>query len=111
MNRRHLLKGMSAIALYSSFPAILSEFLSSCKASNKKLQPTFFSEDEFHSIEQVTDILLPSTSTPGALEVQVPYFVDLIVKNCMDKNDQQLIKNGLQQLEQQKFSSLSSAEK
>ncbi|HEY1870625.1 MAG TPA: gluconate 2-dehydrogenase subunit 3 family protein [Chitinophagaceae bacterium] len=111
MNRRYLLKGMGAIALYSSFPAILSEFLSSCKASDKKLQPTFFTEDEFHSIEQVTDILLPSTSTPGALETQVPYFIDLVVKNCMGKNDQQLIRNGLQQLDKQKFSSLSSAEK
>jgi len=102
---------MGAIALYSSFPAILSEFLSSCKASDKKLQPTFFSEDEFHSVEGITDILLPATSTPGALETQVPYFIDLVVKNCMDKNDQQLIKNGLHQLGQQKFPSLSSAKK
>ena len=112
MNRRYLLKGMGAIALYSSFPAILCEFISSCKTKDKELRAGFFSDDEFHLIEGITDALLPETSTPGALDAKVPYFIDLVVKNCMSNDDQQLIKKGLQQMnEQEKFSSLSSAEK
>ena len=114
MNRRHLLKGMGAVALYSSFPIVLGEFLSSCHARTDKLRIDFFSEEEFHLIEQITDNLLPKTSTPGALEVQVPYFIDLVVKNCMSKEDQQLIKKGLQQFNEQeagRFSSLSTEEK
>lgn len=114
MNRRHLLKRMGVVALYSSFPAVLGEFISSCNTKDKKLRAGFFSDDEFHLIEQVTDSVLPKTSTPGALEAQVPYFIDLVVKNCMNSNDQQLVKKGLQQLNDQaagKFSSLSSAEK
>jgi glucoside 3-dehydrogenase (cytochrome c) hitch-hiker subunit len=112
MNRRYLLKGMGAIALYSSFPAILSEFISSCNSNDKKLRAGFFSDDEFHLVEQLTDVLLPVTSTPGALEAQVPYFLDLVVKNCLNNGDQQLIRKGLQQInDQQKFSSLSSEEK
>ena len=114
MNRRHLLKGMGAVTLYSSFPAILGEFISSCKSEEKKLRAGFFSADEFLLIEQLTDSIIPATSTPGALEAQVPYFIDLVVKNCLDNKDQQLIKKGLQQLNDQpagKFSSLSAAEK
>jgi Gluconate 2-dehydrogenase subunit 3 len=114
MNRRHLLKGMGVVALYSSFPAILGEFISSCNTKDKKLRAGFFSNDEFHLIEQLTDSMLPKTSTPGAVEAQVPYFIDLVVKNCMNSNDQQLIKKGLQQLNDQpagKFSSLSAEEK
>ena len=89
MNRRYLLKGMGTIVLYSSFPTILSEFLSSCKTKDKELRAGFFSDDEFHLIEGITDVLLPATSTPGALDTKV-----------------------LQQMsEQEKFSSLSSAEK
>jgi hypothetical protein len=42
MNRRHLLKGMGAIALYSSFPTILGEFLSSCNTKEKSLRAGFF---------------------------------------------------------------------
>src|SRR6185436_18051276 len=108
MNRRYLLKGMGAIVLYSSFPTILSEFLSSCKTKDKELRAGFFSDDEFHMIEGITNALLPETSTPGALDAKVPFFLELVVKNCMTKEDQQLIKKGLQQLnEQEKFLSVS----
>jgi len=112
MNRRYLLKGMGAVVLYSSFPAVVSEFLSSCKTKDKELRAGFFSDDEFHLIEGITDALLPATSTPGALDAKVPFFLDLVVKNCLTKEDQQTIKKGLQQMnEQRKFSSLSTAEK
>jgi hypothetical protein len=112
MNRRYLLKGMSAIALYGSFPAVLSEFLSSCKTKDKELRAGFFSDDEFQLIEEITGALLPATTTPGALDAKVPFFLDLVIKNCLTKEDQQVIKKGLQQMnEQEKFSSLSSAEK
>lgn len=114
MNRRNLLKGMGVVALYSSFPAVLGEFVSSCKAKDKMFRAGFFSDNEFHLMEQLTDTMLPKTDTPGALETQVPYFIDLVVKNCMNPNDQQLIKKGLQQLNDQpagKFSSLSGEEK
>ena len=103
---------MGAIALYSSFPTVLSEFLSSCREKEKKMWVGFFSEDEFGLIEQITDIVLPATSTPGGLEAQVPYFLDLVIKNCLNRNDQKLIKKGLQQLnEKEKFSSLTTSEK
>ena len=92
MNRRYLLKGMGAIALYGSFPAVLSEFLSSCKTKDKELRTGFFSDDEFHLIEGITDTLLPATATPGALDAKVPFFLDLVIKNCLTKEDQQLIK-------------------
>jgi hypothetical protein len=114
MNRRHLLKGISVITLYSSFPAILGEFISSCNTRDKQLRAGFFSDHEFRLIEELTETMLPETITPGALEVQVPYFIDLVAKNCMNNNDQQLIKKGLQQLNDQatgKFSSLSPEQK
>jgi hypothetical protein len=112
MNRRYVLKGMGAIVLYSSFPTILSEFLSSCKTKDKELRAGFFSDDEFRLIEGITNALLPATSTPGALDAKVPFFLDLVVKNCLTKEDQQLIKKGLQQLnEKEKFLSLSTDSK
>ncbi|HLG40865.1 MAG TPA: gluconate 2-dehydrogenase subunit 3 family protein [Chitinophagaceae bacterium] len=114
MDRRHLLKGIGAVALYSSFPAVLSEFLSSCNADTKKQRAGFFSDEEFSLIEHITDIMLPKTSTPGALDVQAPYFIDLVIKNCMSESDQQLIKDGLQKMNEQpagKFLSLSPADR
>jgi len=114
MNRRLLLKGMGAITLYSSFPSVVSEFLSSCNSKSALPRTGFFTDEEYSMIEQLTDSLLPKTATPGALEVQVPYFVDLVVKNCVAPADQQSIKKGLQELNEEaggKFASLSKEEK
>jgi hypothetical protein len=114
MNRRNLIKGMGVVALYSSFPVVVSEFLSSCNSKDKELRAGFFSDDEFNLVKQIADTLLPVTSTPGASEVHVPYFIELVVKDCMGHADQQLIKKGLQQLNDQqagKFSSITAEEK
>ena len=78
MNRRNLIKGAGVIALYSSFPAVLSEFLLSWKVVDKVLRLGFFSDEEFNLLEQVSDIILPRTSTPGALDTGVPFFIDLV---------------------------------
>ena len=114
MHRRNLLKGIGVIGLYSSFPAVLGEFISSCKTNDKTLRAGFFSEDQFQLVQQITDVLLPLTSTPGAMEAQVPYFVDLVVKNCLSHDDQRIITKGLDQMndrEGRKFLSLSNTDK
>ena len=114
MNRRNLLKGMGVVALSGRFPVILGEFITSCNSKEKSLRAGFFSDEEFTLVEQVTDTLLPKTTTPGALEARVPYFIDLVVKNCMSQNDQQLIKKGLKNINDTpgaKFSTMASADK
>lgn len=114
MNRRNVLKGMGAIALYGSFPGVLAEFASACKSKAQMVRSGFFTNNEFALIEDITDIILPKTSTPGGLETGVPYFLDIVVKDCLTLADQQSIKKGLQQLNTEageNFSSLSKKEK
>ena len=109
MDRKHLLKRMGVTTLHGGFPDVLNEFISACNTKNKKLTASFFSDEEFQLAEVITDIMLPPTSASGALETQLPYFIDLVVKNCVNNHDQQLIKKGLQELNEQaggKFSSL-----
>lgn len=114
MNRRNIIKGLGVVTLYGSLPAVLSEFISSCNTKGKDPRTGFFSDGEFYLVEQLTDVILPKTSTPGGLETRVPYFLDLVIKNCMNDKDQQQIKNGLKKFNEQtggKFSSLSKEEK
>ena len=99
MNRRNLIKKMGVVALYGSFPSVLSGFLVSCKAKDKILRAGFFSDAEFELLKQLIDIILPRTSTPGGLDVNAPYFIELVVRECMSGDDQQLIKEGLQDLD------------
>ena len=113
MDRRNLIKKMGVVALYGSFPSVLSEFLVSCKSTDQTQRAGFFSNDEFQLLNQLIDILLPRTSTPGGLDANVPLFIDMVVKDCMSAGDQQLIKNGLLNLDKtegKKFSSLGEEE-
>lgn len=98
MHRRNLLKGAGVIALYSSFPVVVSEFLASCQSPDK-LAPVFFNPAEFASLEALTDILLPRTVTPGGLDTKVPFFIDKIVNDCMASSTQQEIRKGIQGLD------------
>jgi hypothetical protein len=105
---------MGAVVLYSSFPGVLAQFATSCKSKAQIVRTGFFADDEFALLEQVVDIILPKTSTPGGLETKVPYFLDLVIKDCLAPEDQQSIKKGLQQLNKdagEKFTSLSKKEK
>ncbi|MES1219880.1 MAG: gluconate 2-dehydrogenase subunit 3 family protein [Bacteroidota bacterium] len=114
MDRRNLLKGMGVVVLASSFPAVLGEFISSCNSKDKILRAGFFTDEEFKILEQLTDRLLPMTATPGGLETQVPAFIDIVVKDCMKKEDQELIKKGLQDIRTingKAFTSLSKEER
>lgn len=110
MNRRHLLKGMGAVALYSSFPAVVTQFFASCNTAVKQT-PQFFTAAEFELMEAIADTVIPKTATPGALDVQVPLFTDTVVKNCVPPNDQQRIQKGLQQLAGQRFIALPAEER
>jgi Gluconate 2-dehydrogenase subunit 3 len=114
MHRRTLLKQISAFTLYSTFPAVLTDFFASCKTGNKKLREVFFNDKEFVLLEEVCNIILPRTSTPGAADIQLAWFIELTVKNCLPAEDQSKIKKGLQQLQHYNgasFSSLTAAEK
>jgi hypothetical protein len=99
MHRRNLFKKLGVVVLYGSFPSVLSEFLVSCNANEKILRAEFFSDGEFQLLNQVVDIILPRTSTPGAIDVNAPYFIELVVRDCMSAADQQMIRKGLLSLE------------
>ena len=113
MDRRDLFKKMGVVALYSSFPSVLSEFLVSCNANDKIKRAGFFSNEEFQLLNKLVDIVIPRTSTPGGIDVNAPYFIELVVKDCMNAPDQQLIKKGLHDFKDsggKKFLSLSDEE-
>jgi len=113
MQRRSLFKKLGVVALYGSFPSVLSEFLVSCNDNNKFQRAGFFSNEEFQLLNQLIDIILPRTSTPGGIDARAPFFIDLVVRDCMNAADQQLIKKGLHEFKDadgKKFLSLNADE-
>ena len=78
MNRRDLLKkGVYGLAGVTLSSALISS-LQSC-TSIEKYSPLYFSKTEFSLLSNIVDFLIPKTETPGALEMKVPQFIDIII--------------------------------
>tara|TARA_B100001109_G_C18853433_1_gene470508 strand:+ start:1811 stop:2323 length:513 start_codon:yes stop_codon:yes gene_type:complete len=89
MNRRNLLKkgvyGLAGVTLSST----LISTLQSC-SSIEKYRPLYFSKTEFSLLSNIVDFFIPKTETPGAVDIKVPQFIDIIISetyNIESKNN------------------------
>ncbi len=100
MERRELLKSIGLIGGSSLFPAVLSNFLSSCSGKDMSAYtPVFFSKKEYNQITALIDILIPATGTKSASQVNVQVFLDQVFQQCLVKEEQQEIHDGLKSIE------------
>ena len=58
-----------------------------------------FSPNDVASLDEVAETILPETSTPGAKAAKCGAFLALMVTDTYSDGDQQVFKNGLQQLD------------
>lgn len=86
MNRRQALKNIGLTIGYTAIiPSALS-ILQSCKTETKIWAPQFFTADEGVIIQNLVDLILPTTTnSPGALDVNVPEFIDLYALKTYDE--------------------------
>ncbi|WP_417371434.1 gluconate 2-dehydrogenase subunit 3 family protein [Gelidibacter japonicus] len=97
MNRRDALKGMGlSLGYIIATPTILS-MLQSCSTKAEKWVPLFHSDIQALVLEGLVDLILPKTKdTPGALDVNVPKFIDLYVAEALTDEDKETYKFGFE---------------
>jgi len=97
MNRRNALKGLGLSLGYTiAAPSIMS-LLQSCKTEPKIWVPQFLTITEGTVLTNLVDLILPKTeSSPGALEVNVPEFIDLFVFKVYEDEEKIKFKIGMQ---------------
>ena len=97
MNRRDLLKkgvyGLAGVTLSSTLIAALQ----SC-SSIEKYNPVYFSKTEFSLLSNIVDFLIPKTETPGALDMKVPQFIDIIISETYNNESKNNLSNKLKLL-------------
>jgi hypothetical protein len=102
MNRREALQQAAWLMGGAiSAPAILG-VLNGCTAKpSAQWKPVFLSDAQGAVVAEVAEIMIPRTSTPGAQDIGVPGFIDLMLKDAYPKADQQRFLSGLAQLDEQ----------
>ncbi len=78
-----------------SAPAIMG-ILNGCTAKPTiDWKPSFLSEDQGILITQLAEIIIPKTDTPGAKDVGVPAFIDVMLKDVYPQKDKDRFLEGL----------------
>lgn len=96
MNRREAIQKAAMVLGYAVATPTLVGVLNGCKATPElTFKPVFLTEDQARLVAEVAEIIIPKTDTPGAKDVGVPGFIDVMLKDCYKKEDQDRFLAGL----------------
>lgn len=60
---------------------------------------SFFTNEEQTLVADIAQLIIPTTTTPGAKEVGVPAFIEIMLRECYRQPEQELFKKGLADVE------------
>lgn len=96
MDRREALRKTALLMGAAVSASALTGILQGCKATPElTYKPVFFTEDQARMVMEVAEIIIPKTDTPGAKDAGLPGFIDLMLKDCYKKEDQDRFIAGL----------------
>jgi hypothetical protein len=100
MNRREYIQKTTLFLGYTLTAGSVMNLLSSCEQnSHLNWEPVFFTKSEAAALSAITDTICPKTKTPGANEIGVPQFIDLLVHTLLSKEHQKFYKEGITKIE------------
>jgi hypothetical protein len=84
------LPGMGSSALADTLEASATQRIATGK-------PVLFTSDQDALVAELADVIIPTTNTPGAKAAKVNEIIDIVLKDCYKKPDQQAFIDGLTQ--------------
>ena len=95
MDRREALKRSAIITGFTLSSSAVLGILKGCTPTGKPSWPTrFLTDEEVPLVSSIADFILPKTDTPGALDVHVPEFIDLMMKDNYSEKEQATFHEG-----------------
>lgn len=95
MDRREAIQRTAMMLGYAVSASAIAGIMNGCKSAPElAFKPVFLSEDMAGIIAEISEIIIPKTDTPGAKDVGVPSFIDLMLKECYKKEDQDRFTKG-----------------
>ena len=97
MNRRELLKKSAIASLGLSLsPALLVSLQSCSKKRPTTDSPVYLNQEQFDSIWQIAELVLPKTESPGADDAKVTPFIDQLFGEFFEDDMKSEYTSGLQ---------------
>ncbi len=96
IDRREALRKTALLMGAAVSTSAIAGILNGCKATpDLNYKPVFFTEEQARLVSELAEIILPKTDTPGAKEVGVLNFIDKVLSQCYNKEDQDRFIAGL----------------
>src|SRR5690606_35994456 len=95
MKRREAIKSVALLMGSALSLSTLAVFQSGCNPSVDK-QTGVFDLDQKDLFDDIADIILPETTSPGAREAQVGIVIATILEDCYKLEDQTLVISSLE---------------
>lgn len=100
MKRRDALKqillgsgvAVSSLTLFNTMQARAASTLT-------QWQPGYFTSHQYLTIQRLTETILPKTDLPGAIDVGVPQYLDLLYQDIFQQAERELLQQGLKRLD------------
>ncbi len=104
MKRRTAIKNTALLFGYAITAGALTETFISCKNETRNValdwNPEFFTKNQANTLAEMTETILPRTTTPGAKDIGVPQFLDKVLKKMLSEAEQKDFVAGLDKLEE-----------
>lgn len=96
MNRREVLQKSALILGYAITGPTLAGLMNGCKAKpGLAFKPEFLNEEQAALVSELTEIIIPKTDTPGAIDAGVPSFIDGLLKEVYSQKQKDNFIQGL----------------
>lgn len=95
MDRRIAIKNTALLIGTALGGSSILSLMQSCQQQERLAwNPIFFSEEQAMTISEITETILPRTVTPGAKDLKVDMFVDLMFGKTLSPEDQKHVLKG-----------------
>lgn len=110
MDRREAIKQSALLMGVTMSGAVFSGMLNGCTVdTSDDYQPLVFSRENFRLITAMCDLIMPTTDTPGALDLYVDRLVDELASNSFNAEILERTQKGMDELRAQLDENLGSS--
>lgn len=100
MTRRNAIKQAALIMGTAVSASTIAGLMSGCSAFGTPIwKPLFLTEDQGELVATIAELILPATDIPGARDALVHEFIDVMLANYMEEEEQKRFLAGLTQVE------------